>query len=136
MNKKVKTALIIVLIVAVVAAVVGYLMLNKPTRKVAGEKGIAITAAVLVKEYQENENEANAKYLDKAIEVSGVVNDASKNQEGNSTIMLSSDDGMTGVFCTMKEAAGNVSIGSNVTIKGFCSGMLSDVRLRQAVLVK
>lgn len=131
-----KTVLIIFLLLVVAGAAVVYFMWNKPNRTVANEKGIEVTAAQLVKEYQENEQEANKKYLDKALQVTGAVSQLDKNQEGKTTVMLSSDDAMTGVLCTLKEEAGTIAAGSTITIKGFCSGMLSDVRLREAVVVK
>jgi hypothetical protein len=134
--KKGKTILLIILMLIVAVGVVGYIMWNKPNRSVGNEKGLVITAPQLVKEYQANEAEANKKYLDKAMQVTGAVTEVSTNQEGKPTIMLASDDAMTGVFCTLKGNAGNIAAGSSVTIKGFCSGMLSDVRLREAVIVK
>jgi flagellar basal body-associated protein FliL len=135
MNKKFKIAVIVLLVIIVAGGAVAYNMFNKPRRNVADEKGIEVTSAELVKEFQANETQANAKYLDKAIQVSGKVNEVKTNQEGKMTIMLASDDAMTGVFCTLKETAA-VTAGSDVIIKGICSGMLSDVRLREAVVVK
>ena len=127
--------MLIFLLVAITSAVAVYFYLHKPKRTVADEKGIEITASQLVKEYQANEAEANAKYLDKAIQVSGTVTSVEKNQDGKPTIMLASEDAMTGVYCTLKENT-EIASGSSVTIKGFCSGMLSDVRIREAVVVK
>ena len=135
-KRKSKTILVIFLAVVLGGAAVVYFMWNKPDRSVANEKGIEVTAAQLVKDYQENEQEANKKYLDMALQVTGTVSQLDKNQEGQVTVMLSSDDAMTGVLCTLKEEAGTLAAGSAITIKGFCSGMLSDVRLREAVVVK
>jgi hypothetical protein len=131
-----KKWLLIIIILGIAGAIVAYKYLNKPNRTVASEKGLELTAGQLVKEYQQNENNANAKYLDKAIQVTGSINEINKNQEGLTTVMLASDDPMAGVFCTLKDSPGNLSPGSTVTIKGFCSGMLTDVRLREAVIVK
>jgi hypothetical protein len=131
-----KKLLTVVLALIVIGVAVALIMWNKPNRTVANEKGIEVTAVQLVKEYQENEQEANKKYLDKALQVSGTISAVDKNQEGQTTVMLTSDDAMTGVLCTLKEQAGNIAAGSSITIKGFCSGMLSDVRLREAVVVK
>ncbi len=135
MSKKLRAFIIILIIFIVGSFTVGYFMWNKPQRKVENEKGIEITSAQLVKDYQANEAEANKKYLDKAIQVTGTVTDIKNNQDGNSTIMLASDDAFTGVFCTLKEKPAKVSTSSTVTVKGICSGMLSDVRLREAVIV-
>ena len=123
------------ILVLIAGGIAVWFYLNKPNRTVANEKGIEITAIQLVKDYQTNEAEANAKYLDKAIEVTGTVSQVDKNQEGKTTVMISSEDPMTSVFCTLKEDA-KITAGSSITIKGFCSGMLSDVRIREAVVVK
>jgi preprotein translocase subunit YajC len=136
MKNGVKITGIIILILIVAGSVVAYFMWNRPQRNVENEKGIQVTAAQLVKEYQANEAEANKKYLDKAIQVTGSVTEVKNNQDGNSTISLASDDAFTGVFCTLKEKIADMNSGSTVTIKGICSGMLSDVRLREAVVVK
>ena len=136
MSKKLRTSIIILIIVIVGIFTVGYIIWNKPQRKVENEKGIEVTSAQLVKDYQANEAEANKKYLDKAIQVSGTVSDIKTNQDGNSTIMLASDDVFAGVLCTLKEKPVNVTSGATITIKGICSGMLSDVRLREAIIVK
>lgn len=135
MSTKVKTLIIILIVFIVGGFTVGFIMWNKPQRNVEDEKGIEITSTQLVKDYQGNETEANKKYLDKALQVSGTVTEVKNNQDGNSTIMLASDDAFTGVFCTLKEKPAKVVKGSTVIIKGICSGMLSDVRLRESVIV-
>ena len=135
MTKNRSRNFIIVLLLVIAGVIIGWMYLYKPNRSVANEKGIEITAAQLVKAFQTNEAEANAKYLDKTLQVTGTVLTYEKNQEGQATIMISSEDPMTGVFCTLKENV-NLSVGSTVTVKGFCSGMLSDVRIREAVIIK
>ncbi len=135
-KKNLGKILLVILLLAVVGTVIGYRMWNKPNRSVADEAGIAVSATQLVREYQADENAANTKYLDKAIEVSGTITSVDKSQDGKSTIVLSSEDPMTGVYCTLKESGDNLAAGNQVKVKGFCSGMLSDVRLRDAVIVK
>ena len=136
MNKNFKYIITVLLILLVTASAVGYFMWNKPQRNVENEKGIQVTAVQLVKEFQANEADANKKYLDKAIQVNGTITEVKNNQDGKSTITLASDDAFTGVFCTLKANAANLNAGSVVTIKGICSGMLSDVRLSEAVVVE
>ena len=131
---RIKSITIFLLVLMLGAAVGAYFLWNTPRRNVANEKGIEVTADQLVREYQANEDQANTKFLDKAIEVVGQVNDVKINQEGKPTIMLATADAMIGVFCTLKEPR-HVKIGSTLTLKGICSGILSDVRLRDAVVV-
>ncbi len=136
MSKGFKITVLVLLVIIVVGGAYAYRMFTKPNRDVAKEKGIVITAAQLVAEFQENETTANAKYLNKPIEVSGTVSNVAQNQEGITTVLLSSNDAMTGVFCTLKENNPNIKTGTPVVIKGICNGMLSDVRLGEAILVK
>ena len=136
MNKKVKIAVSVTLVLLLTSATVAYFMWHKPKRDVADEKGIEISAAQLVKDYQGNEDSSNLKYLNQAIQVTGTVTEVKNNQEGKPTVMLASGDAFAGVFCTLKENSEGLSKDSTVTLKGICSGMLSDVRLRDAVVVK
>lgn len=135
MSNKAKTFITILIIFIVGGFTVGFVLWNKPQRNVENEKAIEVPATQLVRDYQANEAEANKKYLDKAIQVTGTVTDIKANQDGKSTVTLASDDAFTGVFCTLKDQPGKLSTGSTVIIKGICSGMLSDVRLREAVIV-
>jgi flagellar basal body-associated protein FliL len=82
MNKNLKTFLIIVLVLIIAGGVSAYMMWNKPKRNVVKEKGIEVSAVQLVKEYQDNETEANKRYLDKALQVTGNVSEVKNNQEG------------------------------------------------------
>jgi hypothetical protein len=104
-------------------------------RDVADEKGIAVNAAQIVKEFQTNEAAANTKYLNKALEVKGVVTEIKKDQSGNTTVSLKSDDAFAIVFCTLKTNQ-HPDIGSNIIIKGICTGFLSDVVINEAIVMK
>ncbi len=134
--KKSNAIFFVLIALIAVGSVVVYFMWTKPKRSVDAEPAISITAAQLVANYQAGEPAANQKYLDKALAVTGKVSAVSVNQDGKSTITLASDDAFTGVFCTMRTNETAVAQGEIATIKGICSGMLSDVRLREAVIVK
>lgn len=136
MTKGFKITVLIFFILIVVGGVIAYNMFTKPRRDVTNEKGIVLTAAQLVSEYQANESAANAKYLDKPIEVTGTIAEVKENQEGKTTILLSSNDAMTGVFCTLKNTDTSLIKGANITIKGICNGMLSDVRISEAIVIQ
>ena len=135
MNRMGKLVFAVLLVLVIIGALSAYLMWNKPRRDIAAEQGITVTAARLVQEYQANEAAANTTYLNKAVEVTGTVNEVGQNQEGKTTILLASDDAFTSVFCTMKDNVENITIGNTITVKGKCNGMLSDVRLSEAVVV-
>ncbi len=136
MSKGFKITLVIFFILIVGGGAIAYYLFTKPRRDVANEKGIVLTAAQLVSEYQADESAANAKYLDKPIEVTGTIAEIKDNQEGKTTVLLSSGDAMTGVFCTLKQTNTSKTKGAQVTIKGICNGMLSDVRISEAIVIQ
>jgi len=132
MNSK-KTALII--IVAIIGmGLVAYMLYNKPHRSVEEESAIEITASDLMQVYQRNEESANGLYLDKVLEVSGIVADTTTNQNGKQIVLLETNDAMFGISCTMKNKLTNISPNQPITIKGFCKGYLSDVVLTECVV--
>jgi len=105
-------------------------------RDVADEDAISVTAVQIVKDYQADEHNANARYLNKAIEVTGHVLAKKADQAGNTTVTLSSGDAFSNVFCTLKPGIALASADSTVIIKGICSGFLSDVVLSGGVIIK
>ena len=140
-NKEKKSSNVLKRIVVVLAAIllvgiatVVYLW-NLPHKKVENVKGINISAIALTKEYNANEQQANAKYLNKAIQVSGIVGEIDKNQDGGVMIILQTDDPMTGIQCAMRDKNVTVKKGQALVIKGFCSGNgITGVTLTDCVL--
>ena len=134
-----KTSRIILLVLGIcllIGGITAYYLWNKPQRTVEGEKGIVISADSLIATYNADEKAADAKYLNKAIQVQGTVAKVEKNQDGQTTVLFSSADPMSSVFCTMRDKDPNVTTGSVVTLKGFCSGHTMDVLLTDCIAVK
>jgi DNA/RNA endonuclease YhcR with UshA esterase domain len=107
---------------------------NKPQQNIKNAKAISITATELFNEYSTAERTTNDKYIDKIIEVTGEVLSTSKNNEGKQVILLKTDDPMFGINCTMEEEA-TVKEGEAVTIKGICTGYLTDVVIIRCIKV-
>ena len=128
-----------ILIPAVVLLIIGVLSIyglyNKPHRNVAGENGIVTSAEQIFNDFQSNEAEANLKYLDKVVEVTGKVADVTRNQEGKMVVILDTGDVFGGVACTMAEEEQYMT-GQVVAIKGICKGYLTDVVLTEAIKLK
>ena len=128
--------LIIVTLSCLAALTVGYTLYNKKHRSVENERAIELTAIDLFTAYETNETEANTKYLDKTLAVSGVISEITTNQDGNQVIILGTDDPIFGIHCTLVEENKNVIVGNAVTIKGICTGYLSDVVLTSGILTE
>ncbi len=119
-----------------IAGVVAYLVYNKPHRDPATEKSIKVSSIELFKAFENNEMEANKLYLDKVLEVNGKITEVTTNQNGIPVVALETEDVLFGVRCTMKNAEQNAKVGEDVTIKGICTGYLSDVIITNAIKVE
>ena len=128
------------LLLALLGLGVGYFMYNKPHQNMDKAKvDVALEASELFTAFETNEAEANEKYLDKIIKVSGTVKEVSTDDKGNISVTLESGSEMFGVVCQMddltKHAKTNFEPGEQVTFKGVCTGMLMDVVLVRCVVV-
>jgi tRNA_anti-like len=112
----------IVIVLALIGVSTGIYLWNKPHKKVEDAKSISLSAADLSKEYSANEQAADAKYLNKAIVVTGLVSEIDTNQDGHLMLVLQAADPAAGVQCSMRDKGISASKGNNVTIEGFCSG--------------
>lgn len=117
-------------------------MYNKPHKNYQKLKpDFVISAEQLCKEFEQNEENANAKYLDKMILVSGKISSIKKTPDGDVSISLKDD--MFGITCTIdaeialqqKAIISPLKPGDNIEIKGRCDGRLTDVRLSKCSLV-
>ena len=132
-KRKILFFILVVLIVSIGYAI--YIW-NEPRPIVENEKGIEINAKAIFDSFSNNELSATARYVDKAIVVTGVVGEVKKNQAGTTVVILESNDPIFGVNCTFKEDPGPIQKGSTITFKGFCKSFLSDVYITEGILVK
>jgi hypothetical protein len=126
----------VIILIIVVGLCYAYYIWNKPARDVSKETGIQITATALFDSFTNNEQRADARFLNKAIEVSGKVTSVKKNQAGATVVYLESSDPVFGVNCTFKQDPGTIEKGATITFKGICTGYLSDVILNEGIIVK
>jgi hypothetical protein len=113
---------------------------NKPFKNIEKSKAdIELTAQFLIEDYEINESDANAKYLDKLIQIEGEISDISINN-GNSVITLKHSTSMSSVICNMLPEYNvntlKLNKGDTVLLKGICTGYLLDIILINCVLVK
>lgn len=124
----------VLLLGIVTAGFVGYRMYTKPHRDVQHIKAIKVAAMKLVSDYEANEAQANAEYLDKVLEISGQIIDVSKNQNGETVISLDGT-GMGTVRCTLEgNVQHEIKPKAQVVIRGICTGYLTDVILVRSII--
>lgn len=138
---KKKTIRIIVLIIIIMALIGGvslWYVYKKPAPSVASQNpDFTVEIPALLNEFGNDENAANAKYLDKVIQIQGPLQQISDN---GAEIMLyiKNKDDMSGVNCNFsREAIDTTQLKRSeiLTIKGICSGYLLDVVLNKCAIV-
>ena len=137
MSTKNKIITAVALIAAIAFSVYYYIFVYSSNnhRKVQSETGIVITSDSLVAKYQADEKLANSLYLNKAVVVTGVLLSIDKNQEGKTTLVLGRSDSFSNVSVTMISTAPiTQKVGESITIKGLCTGALSDVVITDGVV--
>ena len=137
MSTKNKIIIAIALIAAVAFSVYYYVFVysSQHRRQVQSETGIVITSDSLVAKYQADEKLANSLYLNKAVVVTGKLLSIDKNQEGKTTLVIGRSDSFSNVSVTMiSTAAITQKVGESITIKGLCTGALSDVVITDGVV--
>jgi hypothetical protein len=136
----IKKLLIFGCIAAVIGGGFGYYMWNKPHAEI-GKPDFTTTATELAAEFTADEAKATEKYvgsMDKMIvvQVSGTVSSVENDTSGVS-IALETGDPMNGVSCVLdkftKQAKTDYKAGDVVTLKGICTGKLSDVVIDRCV---
>ncbi len=120
------------------AIIVIFLKINKTHVNVASEKtDIQISAEKLYADFNNDENKANLLYLDKVIEVTGVI--ASVTKQSSQYIILLNKTSSGGINCLMMDDSNEIALlkpTGDITIKGKCAGFLMDVNLIDCVLLK
>jgi tRNA_anti-like len=133
-KKILKWVLLSIVVIGTTGGIVAYKMWTKPHRNVEEIKAITVVATKLATDYENNEPEANSDYLDKVLEVTGVINEISKNQKGETVITLKGT-GMGGIICTLEGATpAETKPGATVVLRGICTGYLTDVVLVRCVV--
>jgi len=138
MKRWLKILLILIGIGIVTGGIIVYKIYTKPHRDVTKEEGVQLSAQSLYDAFKTNEAEANTKYLDKAIQLTGEVGAVSKNQDGNTVVDFKTNDPLVVINCTFKTDPGALQPGQTITFKGICTGYIPDanVVINEGVLVK
>jgi hypothetical protein len=129
-------AIVTLFLVLITALYVWFFIWNKPQTNIKNATAIKTEARELFTQYTANEKTANANYIDKILEVTGTAGTVSKNAEGLDVVFLLSGDPMFGVICTMEEQNTGIKTGDVVTLKGICTGFLTDVVLIRCYKIK
>ena len=125
MNKKLKIiGFSIVAIVILAFAIYNYIM-HGGERNLANEETVCTTCSKNIsEEFTANTDEANKKYLDKAIAISGIVT----NVTGKEIVLDNS------IICNLKDVDATIKKNQKVTLKGRVVGyddLMGEIKLDQ-----
>ncbi len=135
--------LIIILLIGIPVIFVAIYLYTKPVKDLThASPDYVLEASVLYEEFAQNEAAANKKYVNKILEVSGMLAGKQTNNNGSTSLFLLDD--LMGINCSLdsaystleKEAVKSLKTGEKIIIKGKCNGMLTDVQLSSCILVK
>lgn len=133
--------LIAIIISIAVILLAGYLYFRyMPDKKVSGvAPDYKVSCTEIAMEYEANPEASDKKYIDRIIEVTGKIDEITKDQNNSFVFILREEGSNSGVLCTLsQESDKNVSkyrVGDSVKIKGTCSGMLFEVVLNKCAIV-
>jgi hypothetical protein len=138
-----KKILILGAVLAGIGGGVGYYLWNKPHATI-GKPDITTTATELATEFGKDEDAATKKFMGDAsktiiIQVSGKISDV-KNDTSGISLALETGNPMNGVNCVLdkftKQPRTDFKVGEEITLKGICTGKLSDVVVDRCVPVQ
>jgi len=138
MFKKVILPLLIIALVAA-GAVYYYVFVYSVQnhRNINDEQAISIIADSLAQQFTNDEAVANTIYLNKVIDVKGVVIDTASNQLGIPTLTIGNVNNLSNVFITLSERPKlPIKLNDTLRVKGICSGFLSDVVINDATIIE
>ena len=141
-----KRIVLILLVIVILAG--GWYAYKAYTGKVKSltevKSDVSIKANELIAAFEKDTATANKQFMGKIIEVTGNVKSVEK-EEGAATVSLGESGTMSSVRCSMDTTfirqAANIQEGSTVTVKGACTGFISeellgsDVILNRCILV-
>lgn len=111
-----------------------------PKTEQTTEETIKVSAADLIKAYDENEVSADSRYKGKKLEVTGIIGDIGKDVLDDSYITLGSggDFEIVSAQCYIKkdnlDAAAKLKKGDKITVVGKCNGSSLNVILKDCTI--
>ena len=137
---KAKSVVYAVLVVAVIASMIAVWMYFKPQASVKNRQAdYKLSAKQLAEAFASNEDQANALYTGKVLEVEGYLQEIIRD-ERSVVLMLGDVSQTNGVSCYLRAddrgEVNSLKAGNQVTVKGICSGFLLDVVVEKCILLE
>ena len=130
-----KKVIYILLVLGILGGSIGFYFFNKPLDSISSmSTDYSLSSNELLTAFEDDETQANEKYLDKVIQVTGKVL-KTETENGKTTIYLNTENELSNVIFQLEKDDPSIQAGQQVTMKGICTGYLMDVILVRAIKV-
>ncbi len=131
----------LVVVAIVIAAAFAYFEYNREPADLTSLKAqVTVSAIELVNEYETNEEVANARYLGKTVDVTGIIAEINNQKDTLVNVMLGDAAGLHKISCLLSSTHAatiqSFEINDSITLRGICTGYLMDVELNRCVIIK
>ncbi len=123
MTSSLKKTVIILCILILIGVSVAFYLWNKPHQDIAHAVGIKTDAVTLYNVFITDSIAAKKKYIQQVIEVSGTINNISKNQQNQMVTLINTDTNGAFINCTLEQESNTLQVGQSISIKGICTGI-------------
>jgi hypothetical protein len=98
----------------------------------------AISAGDLLKAFKNDEKEATAQYVNRILEVSGIIQSVKSGENNALSISLKTGNDLSSVICTLQGNTdpSDFKTGEQIILRGECSGFLMDVLLNNCSVIQ
>ena len=140
MNQSLKLGLFAVLALLLLGGGAGFYMWNKPHKDLTDSAAdFTLKPEELFQAYNTDETNANQTYLNKVVELTGVIMEKQTVEENRSIVLVEVPGEMFGINCAFEaEEADQISglkEGQSITLRGEVTGFTMDVNLARCVLM-
>ncbi len=135
MKKKISIAICIIAFLIAAAFITLKIMTKNAERNVATEQAISLSATDFSSIYKNNEDSANKMYLNQTIQLTGVISSITENQNNQMDATLFTNDSLPTINCTIDGLYKSINTADTITIKGICTGILSNINLINCIII-
>jgi hypothetical protein len=133
---KSKFVIIGFLLLILCGVALGFWLWNKPPAKVESVSSLTISVEELCRLYSADEQAANARFLNQAIEVRGTITEVIHNLDDGLMVIMADKSSSSDLQCAFRDKNVTLKEGEKITIKGFCAGKtISGVALTDCILI-
>jgi len=112
---------------------------RKPADLKKKKADYTVNTPTLLKEFEQDKDQAGSKYFDKILAVTGIIKAIEKNETGEVTVILSREEDLSSVRCSVDDQytmdAEGLNPGMEITVRGAFTGFNDDELLGSDVFM-